>query len=108
MTEQTEFEFVPVYTALGHLAGEMVRMLLEAQDIPAIIRQEGAGIAIGLTVGSLGLAHVCVPENRVEEAKKILQDMDEGKLAAQADAELSNDLEPDQSADVNTDTTQTD
>lgn len=80
MTEQSELDYVPVYTVCGHLAGEMVRILLESMDIPAIIRQESAGVSMGLTVGSLGLASVCVPEDRADEAMQVLQAMDEGKL----------------------------
>lgn len=80
MPKQPDVEFVPVYKVCGHLAGEMVRLLLESVDIPAIVRQESAGIAIGLTVGSLGIANICVPENRVEEALQILQAMDNGEL----------------------------
>lgn len=80
MTEQSELEYVPVYTVCGHLAGEMVRLLLESVEIPAIVRQESAGVTMGLTVGSLGLASICVPESRVEEAMQVLQAMDEGKL----------------------------
>jgi hypothetical protein len=80
MMDQSEFEYVPVYTVCGQLAGEMVRMLLESVGIPAIVRQESAGVAIGVTVASLGLANVCVPENRVAEAMQVLQEMDEGQL----------------------------
>lgn len=80
MMDHSEIDYVPVYTVCGQLAGEMVKMLLESVGIPAIVRQESAGVAIGLTVGSLGLASICVPENCVAEATQVLQEMDEGQL----------------------------
>jgi hypothetical protein len=73
-------EFVPVYTAQGQLAGEMIRLLLESMDIPAIISQESAGITFGLTVGPMGEVKILVPANRVTEALEILKEMEEGKL----------------------------
>jgi hypothetical protein len=66
MTEP--LEFVPVYTAQGQLAGEMIRLLLESMDIPARISQESAGITFGLTVGSLGEVKILVPAKHVPEA----------------------------------------
>ena len=37
MTEQTNYDYVKVYTANGPLAGEMIRGFLQAQGIPAIV-----------------------------------------------------------------------
>jgi Putative prokaryotic signal transducing protein len=73
-------EFVPIYTAFGHLAAEMIRLMLVSMNIPAILSQESAGAAMGLTVGRLGEVKILVPANRVEEASDILQAMDQGKL----------------------------
>src|SRR4051812_36740635 len=73
-------EFVTIYLANGQLAGEMIRLLLESVDIPAILSQESVGPVYGLTVGPLGKVKIMVPANRAEEAAKILQEMEEGKL----------------------------
>jgi hypothetical protein len=73
-------QYIQVYTAYGQLAGEMIRMLLESVNIPAVIIQESAGTVYGLTVGRLGEVKVMVPAEYVEEAQKLLQDMDDGKL----------------------------
>jgi len=82
MTEPRSFsEYVPVYIAYGQLAGEMIRLLLESVDIPTIVSQESAGIAFGLTVGSLGQVRILVPADRVDEAKEVLLAMEEGRLA---------------------------
>ncbi len=73
-------QYLPVYTAYGQLAGEMIRMLLESVNIPAVIIQESAGAVYGLTIGRLGEVKVMVPAQYVEEAQKVLQDMEEGRL----------------------------
>ncbi len=82
MPETSESEkFVPIYTAYGHLAAEMIRLMLVSMDIPAILSQESAGAVMGLTVGRLGEVKVLVPADRAGEARAILRAMDEGKLA---------------------------
>ncbi len=73
-------EYIAVYEASGMLAGESVRLMLEAKGIPAFVSQESAGIAFGLTIGTLGRAKIYVPTNREEEARQLLQDMEAGRL----------------------------
>lgn len=75
-------EYTHIYTAYGQLAGEMIRLLLEAQSIPVILLQESAGTVYGLTVGPLGEVRILVPTNRVRESLEILQAMEEGKLGS--------------------------
>jgi hypothetical protein len=84
MTTSDPKEYVPVYTSSGKLAGDMIRLMLEAQGIPVILRQESVGLVHGLTISPLGDVHVCVPPDRVEEAEQILQDMEEGRLEENA------------------------
>jgi hypothetical protein len=51
------------------------------EGIPARARQEGAGQAIGLTVGLLGTGYVVVPEEFVDRAEKILSEpWDSGEM----------------------------
>jgi hypothetical protein len=86
----------------------MIRLMLEAQGIPVILRQEAVGLVHGLTVSPLGNVYVCVPPEHVEDAEQILQDMEDGRLEEDAtdlsslpgeepvdDAYLSEDDEPD-------------
>lgn len=80
-------KFVHVYTAYGQLSGEMIRLLLNSVNIPAVLSQESAGVVYGLTIGSLGEVKVLVPAERADEAKKILQDMEEGKLITDVNLE---------------------
>jgi hypothetical protein len=45
---------------------------LKAEGVPVRAWQEGAGQALGLTVGLLGTGYVAVPEEYVEQALEIL------------------------------------
>ncbi len=69
-----------VYVANGMLEAESVKILLESFGISAYTNQESAGIAYGLTVGPLGEVEVCVPKDKIQEAKAIIEDMKSGKL----------------------------
>ncbi len=68
-----------VTTASGQLEAEMIKAFLESNGIPALLNQESAGIVFGLTVGPLGEVKVLVPVDKLEEARAILVDMDNGK-----------------------------
>jgi hypothetical protein len=69
-----------VFIANGMLEAESVKALLESFGIPAFVNQESAGTTYGLTVGMLGEVEVVVPLSRIDEAKKIIADMKDGKL----------------------------
>ena len=69
-----------VYVASGNIEAESVRILLESFGLKAFTNQEYAGKTYGLTIGPLGMVEVLVPEDQVEEAKKIIQAMDAGNL----------------------------
>lgn len=79
-----------VYLANGMLEAESVKILLESFGIPAFVNQESAGTTYGLTVGLLGEVEVIVPLSRIEEAKKIIEEMNNGKLENQ-DSNLENE-----------------
>lgn len=69
-----------VYVADGMLQAESIRIMLESFGITAFVNQESAGTTYGLTVGFLGEVEVIVPLDQVAEAKKIITDMEDGKL----------------------------
>jgi hypothetical protein len=75
-----------VYVAEGRLQAESVKILLESFGITAYVNQESAGTTYGLTVGILGEVDVIVPLSQVEEAKKIIADMESGKLESNDDS----------------------
>lgn len=58
----------------GSIDSEIIRGMLEAQDIPVVLSQEGAGRAIGLTIGPLGETQILVPKDKLEDAQKILDE----------------------------------
>ncbi len=74
-----------VYVANGKLEAESVKILLESFGIPAFVNQESAGATYGLTVGPLGEVDVFVEDANIEEAKKIIVAMKEGKLEVKDD-----------------------
>jgi hypothetical protein len=56
----------------GLLPAQILAGRLESEGIPTRVWQEGAGRALGLTVGMLGTGHVMVPESYAEQAGQIL------------------------------------
>ena len=71
---------------------------LKAHGLPVRVWQEGAGQALGLTVGLLGTGYVAVPEEYVEQAAAILAedvaiDPDEWEEFEPAEERSSTDLE---------------
>jgi hypothetical protein len=72
-----------VFIANGLLEAESVKILLESFGIPAFINQESAGTTYGLTVGILGEVEIIVPLKYISDAKKIIEDMNSGKLEEQ-------------------------
>ena len=67
-----EAKWVELTRVQGDLQGELLRGLLEAQDIPVVLSQEGAGRAIGLTVGPLGETSILVPNSHLSQAQMVL------------------------------------
>ena len=72
----TTFNYVDVYKAQGFLAAEIIRLYLESAGIDAKVAQESAGLAIGLTVGPLGLAKVLVRADQADEAVLLINEME--------------------------------
>lgn len=67
----------------GEIQAEIIRGLLEAQGISVLLSKEGAGRALGLSVGRLGETLILVPSSQKELALKILQDYYAGKFMDQ-------------------------
>lgn len=74
-----EVRWEVVARTAGLTPAEIIAGRLQAEGIPARAWQEGAGRALGLTVGLLGTGHVVVPAQYAARAKDIL---------AQADADF--------------------
>ncbi len=84
-------DYVYIYSVSGQLAGDMIRILLESMDIPAITLQESAGVTYGLTVGPLGEVKVYVPPDKVDEANAVIRAMEEGNLNSPSISDQSED-----------------
>lgn len=65
-----------VATTFGITTAQILAGRLQSEGIPARAWQESAGQATGLVVGLLGMGHVLVPEEYVEQALDILADVD--------------------------------
>ncbi|WP_420641368.1 putative signal transducing protein [Candidatus Leptofilum sp.] len=57
---------------------------LKTEGIPVRVWQEGAGQALGLTVGLLGTGYVAVPEEFADRALEILEDEQDPDAFAEA------------------------
>ena len=77
----------------GELQAGLIRNLLEAQGITVFLNQEGAGRAVGLSVGPLGEVQILVPGNQSEAARKIVDDYYAGNF------EVDEDLDSEESED---------
>jgi hypothetical protein len=73
---------VVICTVEGRLEAERIRSWLEAQGIPAMVSQEGAGQVYGLTFGLLGEADVLVPAARAAEAQALLAALPSGETGS--------------------------
>jgi hypothetical protein len=65
----------------GSGVAEILRGLLQAQDIPVLLSQEGAGhFAYPTTMGRLGWVQILVPASCLERAQQILASYHAGEL----------------------------
>lgn len=67
---ETRWEIVTKTQGLA--PAEIIAQRLRVEGIPARAWQEGAGQALGLTVGLLGTGYVEVPESFLSQAQEIL------------------------------------
>lgn len=66
-----EINWQVVTKLFGMLEAQALIGRLRAEGIPAQAWQEGAGRALGLTVGGLGTVRVVVPAEYLEQAQQI-------------------------------------
>lgn len=69
-----EVQWKVVARTAGLMPATIMAGRLQSENIPARAWQEGAGRALGLTVGILGTGYVGVPEEFVDKAQEILAD----------------------------------
>jgi hypothetical protein len=74
----SEPNWVQISSVQAEVQAELLRGLLEAQEIPVLLSREGAGRALGLSVGPLGEVHILVPDQFQAKARKIIRDYQSG------------------------------
>jgi len=76
----SENQWVVVTKVSGEFNGELIRGLLEAQEIPVQLFNKGAGRAFGFSVGPLSEVEILVPKNLEEEASRIIEQYESGEF----------------------------
>lgn len=71
----------------GLMPATIIAGRLQAEGIPARAWQEGAGQALGLTVGILGTGNVAVPSTFADKAREILADIEHSSSFIEEDEE---------------------
>ena len=72
--QKSEIQWEIVARMPGLTPATIIAGRLHAEGIPARAWQEGAGQAIGLTIGLLGTGYVAVPQEYAEQALAILNE----------------------------------
>lgn len=72
-----------IYETVGVGEAELIRGLLEANQIPVFLSQEGAGKAYGFTLGRLGRIQVLVPVSLTAKAGHLIEEYETGALMDQ-------------------------
>lgn len=76
----TENRWVTLLEVNDRLQAEILKNALESQNIPVDLIQEGISHYLYPVGGPIGTIQVCVPENRMAEAKLWLDDYNRGNL----------------------------
>ncbi len=72
--------FVKVEEAQGITEAEIIKSFLESNGIPVELRYESIGKVLGITTDGLGVVKIFVPEEKEEEAKKLIESVKETKI----------------------------
>ena len=79
-----------IETIAGDFQAELIRGLLEAQGIPVVLSQEGAGHDIfPVTFGMLGKVEVLVPSSYREQALQVIEEYEAGAFEVSEDSDTS-------------------
>ena len=73
-------KWIEVCVIQGDIDAEILKGLLEAHEIPVLLSKEGAGRALGLTMGPLGEVEILVPVSFQDEAASIIEQFKSGEF----------------------------
>ena len=68
---------VAVHVAQGMLRAQVIKAKLETAHIPVLLDYESVGPVIGITVDGLGEVHVLVPARYADEARMVIEEVEE-------------------------------
>ena len=68
-----EDQWIEVDEAPNHFHAEIIRGLLEAQEISVMLFEEAVGRVMPLTVGSAAWVKIMVPAKDVQRARQVLE-----------------------------------
>lgn len=80
MSQEESPRWVILARGLDQATAEVLRGLLVAQDIPAILSREAAASVLPVNVGIFGLCDVLVPETHHSDAVRIARGFQSGAL----------------------------
>ena len=70
---KTKSDFVVIHTVQGEITAQVMKSHLESEGIPALLQYESVGVVYGLTINGLGEVKILVPQDLVEEVKRIIK-----------------------------------
>lgn len=76
-------ELVIVGEALGDLQAQILKGLLESEEIPVLLSQESAGKVYGLTIPEMGIVKILVRAQDAARAEQLLQEYEAGRLTTE-------------------------
>ena len=79
--------FVVVESVSGILEAEIIRGMLEAQEIDVVLSYEAAAAIYGFGVGRSARVEILVPEEALGEAQQCLEDYRSGRLVDEIEDE---------------------
>ncbi len=74
-----EKQYTLLTTVFGDLEAEILKGMLEANEIPVYLSGESAGRAIGLGVGPLAAVDIMVLEENLSDAQQMLDEYHSGE-----------------------------
>lgn len=81
-------ELVKIASAAGKVEAEIIRSLLEVNDIQVHLSYESAGTAYGLGVGPLAVVDILVKPEQQSAAEALMDDYYDGRLEEEEPSEL--------------------
>ena len=76
-----------VYEAAGHLQADIIRGMLEAQEIPVHVSGEAVGRVFSFTVGPTARVQILVPVDDLPRARNLIEGYENESLADQVPAD---------------------